>query len=639
MPAEEKKQSATLGQRFGLLSYKVLCAVLRVTDIRVVAALGRCFGYVAWALFPSRRAIVARNFRIITDPTLRPAKLATMVRRNMVRTSMNLACSLKTGLMTAKELDRAIVLKGKDIFEHSGTEGRTGICCIPHAGNWELLARIRPCCDKVERFGSMYRQMSNPLLEQFVYNSRTGYGCEMYSKESGLKPVLQFAKTGGCLGVLCDQYTQEGLFLPYFGKMTNVTPLPALLHKRCKGKGTLLAVFTRNVALGRWEVELGQPIELPADCDSMLAVTMQVNLALEKSQNQNIMDGFWMHHRWKARRRFAPEVSPEVLELAGKYMKLPFRIIVCVPESFDEAVLMLPVLRAIKAARFDAQLTVVCPGAQAAYWRNMKDCVTYVATTDEKVDLMEQLDADELYKDGPFDYLFMFSENKKVLRKLATLSPIYISGFEENPLSKKFRFTLRMKRPVDKEAHPRAVEYLKRVGWNHQIAWENPEFTAPMQGNDTCADTFISPFSTLGTADAWPQENWAALVQRLQTRGEKVKLLHLPQDAAAARTMAETLGVETCAVTPESVPVLMGAKSKLYAVDGLLPQLAAQVNCKCAVLMASRQAERYAPLGEGHRMLTNHVACHPCYRTSCDAASGSCAQGVSVEELLGEQQA
>lgn len=638
MAAEEKKQRATIGQKFGLFAYKVLCFILRLTDIRVVAAVGRCFGYVAWVLFPSRRAIVARNFRIIIDPTLRPAKLAPMVRRNMVRTSMNLACSLKTGLMTAKELDRAIVLKGKDIFEHSGTEGRTGICCIPHAGNWELLARIRPCCDKVERYGSMYRQMSNPLLEQFIYHSRTGYGCEMFSKENGLKAVLQFAKVGGCLGVLCDQYTQEGLFLPYFGKMTNVTPLPALLHKRCKGKGTLLAVFTRNVALGRWEVELGHPIELPADCDSMLAVTMQVNIALEKSQNQNIMDGFWMHHRWKSRRRFAPEVSPELQEIASKHLKLPFRIIVCVPESFDEAVLMLPALRAIKAARFDAQLTVVCPSEQAAYWRKMKDCVTYVVTTDEEVDLMAQLNADELYKDGPFDYLFMFSENKKVLRKLSTLSPIYISGLEENPLNKKSRFTFRIKRIKDKVAYPRAIEYLKRVGWNHQIAWENPEFTAPMQGNDASAETFVSPFSTLGTADAWPRENWASLVQKLQARGEKVKLLHLPQDAAAAQSLAATLGVEACAVTPEGVSALMGSKSKLYAVDGLLPQLAAQVGCMCTVLMASRQAERYTPLGEGHRTLVNHVACHPCYRVSCDAASGSCTQGISVEDLLDEPQ-
>ena len=637
MSAEEKTPRASASQKFGLFAYKILCFILRLTDIRFVAVVGRCIGYLAWLFFPSRRAIVARNMRIIIDPTLRPAKLSAMVRRNMVRTSMNLACSLKTGLMTAKELDRAIELKGKDIFEHSGTEGRTGICCIPHAGNWELLARIRPCCDKVQRFGSMYRQMSNPLLEQFIYNSRTGYGCEMYSKENGLKSVLQFAKTGGCLGVLCDQYTQEGLFLPYFGKMTNVTPLPALLHKRCKGKGTLLAVFTRNVSLGKWEVELGHPIELPADCDSMLAVTMQVNLALEKSQNQNIMDGFWMHHRWKPRKRFAPEASPEVLELAAKYMRLPFRIIVCVPESFDEAVTMLPVIRAIKASRFDAQLTIVCPAEQAAYWRSMKDCVAYVATTDEKVDLMAQLDSDEIYKDGPFDYLFMFSENKKVLGKLSKLSPIYISGFAENPLTKKFRFTYRIKRLLEKEPLPRALEHLRRVGSSHQFAWENPEFTACLPGNDTCSTVYVAPFSTLGSADAWPQENWVALVQKLQAAGDTVKLLHLPQDASAAAAMAKTLGVEACAVSPEGVPALMGSKSKLYAVDGLLPQLAAQVGCPCTVLMASRQAERYAPMGEGHRVLSNHVACHPCYRQTCDAAKGSCTQGVSVEDVLSEQ--
>lgn len=635
MAEEDKAQQASLSQKFALVAYKVLCFVLRITDVRIAAAIGRVIGYLVWALFPSRRAIVARNLRIILDPTLRPKKLASMVRRNMVRTSMNLACSLKTGLMTERELNRAIVLKGKDIFEHSGTEGRTAICCIPHAGNWELLARIRPLCDKVEHYGSMYRRMSNPLLEQFIYNSRTGYGCEMFSKESGLKAVLQFAKTGGCLGVLCDQYTLEGLFLPYFGKMTNVTPLPALLHKRCKGKGTLLAVFTRNVALGKWEVELGHPVSLPEGCDSLPEVTMQVNLALEKSQNDNIMDGFWMHHRWKSHAQFDAQLTPEEMELVSKYVKLPFRIIVCMPESFEEAVLLAPVLRGLKASRFDAQLTVICPEAQAEFWRSFeKPLVTYVVTADGSTGVLEQLEADELYKDGPYDYLFMFSENKKVMRELQNLKPIFISGLASNPLTKHFRFIVRMlPDPNGKKPEHRQKEYLYGMKRYHRLDCA-PE-VKPTAGNDACTDSFVAPFSTLGAADSWPEERWAELVRRLQSNGKQVKLLHLPQDAEKATRLASSWKIDTCEMAPESVASLLGSKAHLYAVDGLLPQLAALVGCPCTVLMASRLADCYAPVGEGHRVVSNHVACHPCYRSTCNAATGTCAAGVSVEEMLG----
>ena len=637
MAEEEKAPKASFRQKVGLIAYKALCAVLRVTDIRLVAVIGRGLGYLTWALAPSRRAIVARNLRIILDPTLRPDKLSAMVRRNMVRTSMNLACSLKTGLMTERELNRAAVIHGKEIMEDHAVDGHTAVCCIPHAGNWELLARIRPLCERVKRFGSMYRRLSNPLLEQFVYKSRTGYGCEMYSKENGLKAVLQFAKTGGGLGVLCDQFTHEGLFLPYFGKITGVTPLPAILHKRCKGKASLLAVFTRNVAIGKWEVEMGNLIDLPENCDSMEAVTMQINLALEKSQGDNIMDGFWMHHRWKPYADFALEQTPEMLNIASQYVKLPFRMIVAMPEAFDEAVYLLPLLRALKASRIDAQLTVLCPVEQVAFWRKMQDCVSYVVSTDSKNSVWKQLESDEIYKDGPFDYLFMFSGNKRVMSELQKLKPIFVSGFESNPLRKKFRFNQVLKSNHDGAPCHYVQEYMSAVNRPHKVRMDDASFMATMQGNEECTDTFIAPYSTLGSADAWPNDKWAELVRRLRDKGVVVRLLHLPQDAEKAKVMAVSMGIDCCEVAPEDVAQVLGSNSRLYAVDGLLPQLAAWVNCPCTVLMASRLAARYAPLGEGHRVLTNHVACHPCYRKACDAAEGCCTQGISVDEMLGTE--
>lgn len=637
MAASEQTSDATFNQRLGLFAYKALCMLLRITDVRIVAALGRCVGYLVWFFFPSRRAIVARNLRIVIDPSLRPKKLASMVRRNIVRTSMNLACSLKTGLMSAKELERSVVLKGKDVFEHCGTEGRTGICCIPHAGNWEILARIRPCCDKVEHFGSMYRRMSNPLLEQFVYNSRTGYGCEMFSKEDGLRPVLRMAKTGGCLGVLSDQFTQEGIFLPYFGKVTGVTPLPSLLYRRCKGKGTLLAVFTRNISLGKWEAELGHPIVLPEGCDTEPAITMQVNLALERSQNDNIMDGFWMHHRWKATADFAPVQSAEVNEVAAAYTKLPFRIIVCMPESFEEASLLLPFLRALKNSRQDAQLTLICPGEQAALWQSIPGVVSYVVTTDGEVGVIAQLEAEELYKDGPYDYLFMLSENKSVMRELKKLMPIFVSGFDNNPLTRICRFRARMPHAHTGKPRHRIQDYLQGLARVHNIQYDRDACMVPIPGQDACTDVYIAPFSTLGQADTWPEEKWVELVACLQERGKHVKLLHLPQDEASAATLAAKLGIETSCQAPETVAQVLGARSHVYAVDGLLPQLAAMAGCPCTVLMASRLAERYCPLGDAHRTLTNHVACHPCYGDKCTAAAGPCTQTVSVAEMLGEQ--
>lgn len=626
--AEEEKPKATFIQYLGLVGYKLLCAILRMTDIRLVALFGRCIGYLVWLTFPSRRAIVARNMRIVINPTLRPAQLSSMVRRNIIRTSMNLACSLKTGQMTAREMEKSISVLEGHVFEDAGINGQTAIACIPHAGNWEILARIRPLFKKIEHFGSMYRRMSNPLLEEMVYRSRTSYGCEMFSKEEGLKAVLKLARSGGLLGVLSDQFTQEGLFLPYFGKVTGVTPLPALLYKRCKGKGTLFAIFTRNTALGKWDAVMDRVIKLPEGCDSIEEITQHVNFALEKCQSENILDGFWMHHRWKSTREFAP-ANAFNNELIRQNVKLPFRAIICMPESFDEAALLLPILRMLKATRVDMQLTVLCPEEQKAYWQKHSSIVTYVTTTDGATSPIEQLESDELYKDGPYDLLFMFSENKRVFHNLKALMPIYISGFENNPLAKKFR-----SRYPEENAAPnrnRVYDYITPMVRTHSIQADIPAIFAPESGNASATGSFIAPFSTLGSADSWPKENWIALAQKLG----KVTLLALPVDADKANALAAKLSCNVILSKPEEVSNHLGPNTTLYAVDGLLPTLAAQVGARCNVIMASRDSQRYGLItGENHRILSNHTPCHPCYNAECDQHT-PCTCGVSVDEMLG----
>lgn len=632
--AAQASPRPTFSQYLGLWAYKAFYGLLYLSDIRAVALFGRAIGYLVWACAPARRRIVARNFRIILDPMLRSDKLNALVRRNMVRTTMNLACSLKTGILNDREAARAINVEGREIFRDAGLGGHTAISCVPHAGNWEILARIRPYFPEIRHFGCMYRKLSNPLLEDLVLKSRTRYGSEMFSKESGLRAVLKHARTGGLLGVLSDQFTQEGLFVPYFGKVTGTTPLPALLYKRCKGMGILFSVYTRNRGLAKWEAVVSQKIHLPEDCETTADITIAVNHALENCLNEDIIDGFWMHHRWKSTNNFAPKQDEETIAAARKHTRLPFRIIICMPTAFEEAILVLPALRVLKASRFDAQLTVVCPGEQRAFWQRRAE-VTYTVVTDGEQSVFAQLESDELYKDGPFDYLFMFSEDKRIFKDLQKLAPVYVSGFEDNPLAKKKR-AFRTKATRLNCGHPRHVaeDYLHLLSVHHELDCSAaypaaPEATTPSSNTDT--RLFIAPFSTLGTADSWPEERWAELLKALPS---EATLLALPADTAKAEVLAAKLGIKASICRPEEVADLLNRHSRLYAVDGLLPQLAAAAGTPCTVLMASRAADRYSPLGTGHRVCVNHAPCHPCYRQGCDNET-PCASGVSVAEMLG----
>ncbi len=621
--AAEVPPKVTLTQKAGALAYRVFCAVLRILDIKVVAIFGRIIGYLVWALMPGRRRIVARNMRIVVDPTLRGKKLSALVRRNMVRTTMNMACTFKTGIMTENELQKSVSLIGAESFEEMAANGQTVIGCIPHAGNWEILARIRPLFPRVKRYGSMYRRLDNPVLEDIVYKCRTRFGCEMFSSKKGLKEVFRLAKEGGMLGVLSDQFTQQGVFIPYFGKVTGTTPLPALIYKRCRGNGHLIAANTRNTGLGKWDAVLSNHIEISeSGADSLAAITMEVNKALEAAQKESIIDGFWMHHRWKATSRFAPEVDDTQREIIRKYATLPFRIVICVPEAFEEALCTIPFMRELKACRPDIQLNIVSPAEQKAFWLT-QDYVTYAVTTDKP---LQQLEADELYKDGPYDFLFMLSENGRVFREMKGLMPIFSSGFSTNPFQKKLR--TRYVLPVGEAPEPRIEDYRNLASWH--ISLTQQPYADPAKGNPTAEGNFIAPFSTLGTADSWQTDKWKDVVHRL---GAETRLLALETDRARAESLAAELGVSSVIVKPETVADELGPHCKLYAVDGLLPQLAALVGCPCRVIMSSRLAEVYGPAGEEHRTFTQHTPCHPCYRAECDQ-SQPCSAGITVEDFL-----
>ena len=616
---------ASFSQKLGATAYRIFCGILRLLDIRIVAVFGRCIGYLTWAALPSRRRIVARNMRIVVNPALKGRALSALVRRNIVRTCMNMACTFKTGLMTDAEFERSVKVVGRERFEELAAYGDCVVGCIPHAGNWEVLARIRPLFPKVKRFGSMYRRLDNPVLEDIVYKSRTAYGCEMFSSQKGLKEVFRLANEGGMLGVLSDQFTQQGIFLPYFGKVTGTTPLPSLIYKRCKGRGHLVAVSTRNTGLGKWDAILSHEVPVAADETSSVYITQAVNTALEEVQRASILDGFWMHHRWKSTYEFAPEFNDEQKELISKYAKLPFRTIVCVPESFEEAVLTIPFQRELVLCRPDMQIIVLCPPEQQAFWKT-QSYVCHVVTTENSY---AQFDTETIYNEGPIDFLFMLSDNRQVFAELRKMIPFFISGFRNNPLSRKFRSKFVL--PVGSEPQHRAQDYILLLTKEHHVRVSGAAYADPSKGAAKASGNFIAPFSTLGSADTWETAKWKELIERLSG---KATLLAFEKDKAAAEALAAELGVACTIVLPETVSTVLGPNCHLYAVDGLMPQIAALVGCRCSVIMASRLAAVYAPLGEGHRVVYRHTPCHPCYRSKCDQQT-CCTAGVSVDELLG----
>lgn len=615
-----------LAHRLGMKCFLLAEWGLRHVGMRTLCRLGRCLGAVAWHLLPERRRIVERNLRIVLGSSLRGRELDELVRENFKRTISNFLGSAKTATLTDDQLRQCVAITGHDEFARPVLEGRGLMCAVVHSGNWEALARIRVFYPEIERYGSMYRQFDNPLMEEYVYKRRTESGTQMFSKEGGIKAPMKMLKEGAALGVLSDQFVWEGVYVPFFGKVTGTTPLPALLKKRTGAE--MAAIFVSTEGPGRWAVDMGRKIDFSSSDGSLAGDTLEVNRALEQRIMTSPLDVFWMHHRWKSVDRFAPR-DEKTFKLLETLDLKPYRILVAMPAALDEALLALPLLRALKRARPDMQVNVVCPSCQSGVWKTMPE-VAHVLPHDSLPQLQEALAADAFYNEGPLDLGVMLDGDMETLKALEPYRPMMFSGLDTHPGCRKYRFKVRVS-PLKAGEPGHAVASLLMIGSSHGLDMKEAAlFPCRKEAPGGDAPVLIAPFSSLGPASEWGEEQWAALVQALPA---PPVMIAFDEDGERAAALAERMQVKLVTGSPETLLPVIDAAALVVAVDGAVPALCSYRGTPTVTLFSSRLPDVHRPLGTFHRTLSRHECCSPCYLRECDRAA-PCNRKIAVADVL-----
>lgn len=627
-PETQDRTGASLTNHLGILLFKFFEWVIKLVPLSVVCRVGMAAGHIAYFLIPSRRKIVARNLRIVINPKLRGKELARLVRQNFVRTTMNMLASTKTATMTVEELKQCTELDGPDAFADPDTQAHGLVCLVGHCGNWELLSHIDIFMPAASHFGSMYRKMENPLLEDYLYTKRTNNGSQMFSKENGVQAPISFLKSGGGLGVLSDQFVQEGYFVPYFGKITGTTYLPALMQKRTKAK--IKPFITTSPKPGRWICHSNDGISTDDGKSSLFETTIAANRLLEELIAKAPLDAFWMHHRWKASECFAPQDAKTAKVLEQLDLK-PFRILFATPPQFDEALLCVPVVKALRGCRCDMQVTVICPEEQVEFWKTIPEA-TYVVAQGTPKALETALFTPELYDDGPIDNAFLFDNSPGTVKALEKLMPISFTAFSSHPCSKQRAFKTVLPAVSPGPVKHRISDYL-RVLDRHQIPYENPDYFPKRKQSSTQPGSIaIAPFSTLGEACEWDEDKWSELTASLPEK-TTATLIALPQDRERAEKLASKLGISSLIGTPVELLDKLASIDTVITVDGLIPALSAHSGTPCVTLFSTRLPARFRPLGSFHQSLHCHRSCSPCFLGICDQRT-KCVNDITPQQVL-----
>ena len=320
-----------------------------------------------WVM-PRRRRLALANldhaFPARSAPWRR--QIARASSRRLVETAL---LSLATPYLSESRL-RAILRPAPslvDLINRSQREPRATVLVSPHMAYWE----VQTCMPLVlpapfPELGVIYRPLDNAAADGWAKRARERFGMHLLSRKEGFAAALKILRRQGIVGVLFDQNAgMQGALTTLFGRVCSTSELPGLMVEKFSAQ--LVVLYPRR--LGFWRIELD--LETIAQDHTAAGATVALNRWLETrlTGDDNLCSSWlWAHDRWRHQdvpaRRFRLESKRDFLaaDLATRGLTaLPrrTRVFVRLPNWLGDVVMALPLLRALRASRPDAEFTLI----------------------------------------------------------------------------------------------------------------------------------------------------------------------------------------------------------------------------------------------------------------------------------------
>ncbi len=219
-------------------------------------------------------------------------------------------------------------------------------------------------------FGVIFRPLDQPAADAWTKRGRERFGMRLLSRKEGFQEAMRILRRNGCLGLLFDQNAgNQGALSTLFGRVCSTSELVGLLAERFQAE--VYALYPRRLAFWRFEltpqlISRGGPA---ADVTLLLNRWIETHLA---AADDNCASWLWAHDRWRNQ-----DVPARRLRLAAKRNLLAAdlrlrgltalprrtRLWVRLPNWLGDVVLALPLLRALRASRPDAEVTLLAKPA------------------------------------------------------------------------------------------------------------------------------------------------------------------------------------------------------------------------------------------------------------------------------------
>jgi len=236
-----------------------------------------------------------------------------------------------------------------------------------HFGLWETQTWLKFVSGTpLSELGVFYRPLDNPGADARLKRERERFGVRLLSRREGFSEALGILRRKGSAVVLFDQNAgMGGALTTFLGRVCSTTELPGILAVR---SGANVHVFYPR-RTGFWRVQFeSAPIRSER---TVAGITVALNRWLEgalESDEELCSSWLWAHDRWRHQDIPAKRLRLEAKRnLLGDELRIraPWvlprrtRIWVRMPNWLGDIVMAIPLLRAIRTSRPDAEVTLV----------------------------------------------------------------------------------------------------------------------------------------------------------------------------------------------------------------------------------------------------------------------------------------
>lgn len=382
-----------------LLVIKSIGWVVAHTPEFLLRGVSTVVGSAVFTLMRRRRRLILSNLdhAFPHQPASWHRKIGRESCRRMIETGL---LSLATPYLSETRIRRMARLgpSADTSLRESVAGGRPLVLATAHMALWESqtwLKLLSPV--PLPEFGVIFRPLDNPSADAFVKATRERFGMRLLSRKDGFAEALKILRRNGFVGLLFDQNAGlQGALTLLFDRVCSTSELPGLLG--AKYRADVRALYPRRT--GFWRVQF--EIEAFPHDGTTEGITLGLNHWLERTltADENLCASWlWAHDRWRNQdmpaRRLRLEAKRDLLAAdlsARSRSEVPrrTRIWVRLPNWLGDVVMALPLLRAIRASRPDAEITLLAkpqfapllaawkiadrieplPKSGAGYWRH-----------------------------------------------------------------------------------------------------------------------------------------------------------------------------------------------------------------------------------------------------------------------------